>query len=543
MELSYILKLLGGLALFMYGMHMMSNGLEQTAGDKLKSILEKLTKNRFLAILVGTGITAVIQSSSATTVMVIGFVNSGLMKLHKAVWIIMGANIGTTITGQLIALDIKMIAPIFAIIGTFMVTFLKNKKANHLGDVIAGLGILFIGMDFMGSAMSPLKDNPAFVQLMTTFSNPIYGILAGAIFTAIIQSSSASIGILQTLASQKLIPLQSSAFVLFGQNMGTCVTAFLASLGGNRNAKRTALIHLLFNFIGTFAFLIICLATPFISFVENLTPNSPVAQVANIHTIFNIATTLLILPFGEKLADITLRLLPILPEEKTFSTTMVNDISLGASNIAVAELNTYLRQMFQTTRKSFESISATYLLGAKCDVDYIRKNEDYINSLNLQISEFMTKLSYLDLQESDQQRCNLIFKLAFDVERIGDHIINLQEYGVMLNHKEILFESSIQKEMEQMKENIEQTYQILQTETLYQKKTKLEEIEQLEQDMDDMCRLFRKNQIKRLKNEESDPKTTVIYSDLLTNMERIGDHMMNLAQALYNVDVDLQYSK
>ncbi len=543
MELSYILKLLGGLALFMYGMHMMSNGLEQTAGDKLKSILEKLTKNRFLAILVGTGITAVIQSSSATTVMVIGFVNSGLMKLHKAVWIIMGANIGTTITGQLIALDIKMIAPIFAIIGTFMVTFLKNKKANHLGDVIAGLGILFIGMDFMGSAMSPLKDNPAFVQLMTTFSNPIYGILAGAIFTAIIQSSSASIGILQTLASQKLIPLQSSAFVLFGQNMGTCVTAFLASLGGNRNAKRTALIHLLFNFIGTFAFLIICLATPFISFVENLTPNSPIAQVANIHTIFNIATTLLILPFGEKLADITLRLLPILPEEKTFSTTMVNDISLGASNIAVAELNTYLRQMFQTTRKSFESISATYLLGAKCDVDYIRKNEDYINSLNLQISEFMTKLSYLDLQESDQQRCNLIFKLAFDVERIGDHIINLQEYGVMLNHKEILFEASIQKEMEQMKENIEQTYQILQTETLYQKKTKLEEIEQLEQDMDDMCRLFRKNQIKRLKNEESDPKTTVIYSDLLTNMERIGDHMMNLAQALYNVDVDLQYSK
>ncbi|MDE6475405.1 MAG: Na/Pi cotransporter family protein [Erysipelotrichaceae bacterium] len=543
MELSYILKLLGGLALFMYGMHMMSNGLEQTAGDKLKSILEKLTKNRFLAILVGTGITAVIQSSSATTVMVIGFVNSGLMKLHKAVWIIMGANIGTTITGQLIALDIKMIAPIFAIIGTFMVTFLKNKKANHLGDVIAGLGILFIGMDFMGSAMSPLKDNPAFVQLMTTFSNPIYGILAGAIFTAIIQSSSASIGILQTLASQKLIPLQSSAFVLFGQNMGTCVTAFLAAFGANRNPMRTSLIHLLFNFIGTFAFLIICLATPFISFVENLTPNSPIAQVANIHTIFNIATTLLILPFGEKLADITLRLLPILPEEKTFSTTMVNDISLGASNIAVAELNTYLRQMFQTTRKSFESISATYLLGAKCDVDYIRKNEDYINSLNLQISEFMTKLSYLDLQESDQQRCNLIFKLAFDVERIGDHIINLQEYGVMLNHKEILFEASIQKEMEQMKENIEQTYQILQTETLYQKKTKLEEIEQLEQDMDDMCRLFRKNQIKRLKNEESDPKTTVIYSDLLTNMERIGDHMMNLAQALYNVDVDLQYSK
>ncbi len=543
MELSSLLTLLGGLALFMYGTHMMSNGLEQTAGDKLKSILERLTKNRFLAVLVGAGITAVIQSSSATTVMTIGFVNSGLMKLHKAVWIIMGANIGTTITGQLIALDIKMIAPIFAIIGTVMVTFMKNKKINHIGDVIAGLGVLFIGMDLMGTAMAPLKDNQAFIHLMTTFSNPIYGILAGAIITAIIQSSSASIAILQTLASQKLISLQSSAFVLFGQNIGTCVTAFLASLGGNRNAKRTALIHLLFNFFGTVAFLFICLGTPFISFVEHLTPDSPIAQVANIHTIFNITTTLLILPFGEKLADITLRLLPILPEEKTFSSTMVDDIPLGASSIAVAELTTYLRQMFKTTQKSFDSISATYLLGAKCDTPYIKKNEDYINALNLQISEFMTKLSHLDLQESEQQRCNLIFKLALDVERIGDHIMNLQEYGVMLNHKEITFEDSIQAEMEQIKKTIDKAYQILQTQHLYQNKTSLEQVEQLEQSMDDMCRLFRENQIKRLKNEQSDSKTTVIYSDLLTNVERICDHMMNLAQALYTVDVDLQQKK
>ena len=245
MEITDILSLLGGLALFLYGMQMMSNGLEAAAGNKMKKILEKLTANRFLGIAVGAGITAVIQSSSATTVMVVGFVNSGMMRLEQAVWIIMGANIGTTITGQLIALDVGAIAPMFAFLGVAMVVFLKNPKLHHYGMIIAGLGILFIGMEMMSSAMMPLRDSEAFVSLMTKFSNPILGILAGAAFTALIQSSSASVGILQALAVSGAISLSSAVFVLFGQNIGTCITAVLASIGTSRNAKRATIIHLL----------------------------------------------------------------------------------------------------------------------------------------------------------------------------------------------------------------------------------------------------------------------------------------------------------
>ena len=266
LDISILLGLLGGLALFLYGMQMMSAGLEAAAGNRMKGILERLTSNRFLGILVGAGITAVIQSSSATTVMVVGFVNSGMMTLKQAVWIIMGANIGTTITGQLIALDVGAVAPLFAFVGVAMVVFLKKPQIHHYGNILAGLGVLFIGMEMMGSAMEPLREWPAFVNLVSTFSNPVVGILAGAAFTALIQSSSASVGILQALALSGVIGLDSAVYVLFGQNIGTCITAVLASIGTSRNAKRTTIIHLMFNVFGTVLFTVICMATPLTGF-------------------------------------------------------------------------------------------------------------------------------------------------------------------------------------------------------------------------------------------------------------------------------------
>ena len=251
MNLSDILSLLGGLALFLYGMQMMSTGLENAAGNRMKQILEKLTSNRFLGVAVGAGITAVIQSSSATTVMAVGFVNSGMMTLRQAVWIIMGANIGTTITGQLIALDAGAFAPLLAFIGVVLIVFVKRVLFHHYGHIIAGLGILFIGMEMMSSAMMPLRDSSTFVELVSNFSNPFIGILAGAGFTALIQSSSASVGILQALAVSGVIGLPTAVYVLFGQNIGTCITAVLASIGTSKNAKRTTAIHLLFNLFGT----------------------------------------------------------------------------------------------------------------------------------------------------------------------------------------------------------------------------------------------------------------------------------------------------
>ena len=297
MGVELLLGLLGGLALFLYGMQMMSNNLEAAAGNKMKQILEKLTTNRFMGILVGAGITALIQSSSATTVMTVGFVNSGLMSLNQAVWIIMGANIGTTITGQLIALDVGALAPLIAFIGVVLVVFVKNKKLQHIGGIVAGVGVIFIGMGMMSDAMLPLRDEPEFIQLMTSFKNPLLGVMAGALFTAVIQSSAASIGILQALAVSGVIGLHSAVFVLFGQNIGTCITAVLASVGTNRNAKRTTAIHLMFNVVGTVIFVVLCMVTPFVDWMIATNPANPAAQIANVHTIFNIAPTVFHHPF------------------------------------------------------------------------------------------------------------------------------------------------------------------------------------------------------------------------------------------------------
>ncbi len=301
MKISDVLSLLGGLALFLHGMQMMSSGLEAAAGDRMKSILEKLTSNRLLGVLVGAVITAVIQSSSATTVMVVGFVNSGMMTLRQAVWIIMGANIGTTITGQLIALDVGVLAPLIAFVGIALMVFLKNPKVHHIGSILGGLGILFIGMDMMSAAMEPLRDSEAFVNLVSTFSNPLVGILTGTIFTAIIQSSSASVGILQALAMSGVVTLPTAVYVLFGQNIGTCITAVLAAIGTSRNAKRTTIIHLSFNIIGTIIFTVVCMLTQLTGFVASLTPDNAAAQIANMHTLFNVVTTLLLLPVGGQL--------------------------------------------------------------------------------------------------------------------------------------------------------------------------------------------------------------------------------------------------
>ena len=310
MGITDVLSLFGGLALFLYGMQMMSNGLEAAAGNKMKSILEKLTSNRIKGVLVGAVITAVIQSSSATTVMVVGFVNSGLMTLQQAVWIIMGANIGTTITGQLIALDIGAIAPLFAIIGVGAIMFSKSEKVHHISSIIAGLGILFIGMDMMGAAMEPLQESEAFINLMTQFSNPLLGILVGAVFTAVIQSSSASVGILQALASTGMIPLSSAVYVLFGQNIGTCITAVLASIGTKVNARRTTVIHLMVQYYRYNHFYdhmygnTVCVADR----VDH-TGRSGGAD-RNAHTVFNIVTTLILLPFGTYMAPAAEKILP-----------------------------------------------------------------------------------------------------------------------------------------------------------------------------------------------------------------------------------------
>ena len=296
--------------MFLFGMKLMGDGLELVAGSRLKGLLEKITSNPLLGILVGVVVTGAIQSSSATTVMVVGFLNAGLLKLEQSVYIIMGANIGTTVTSFLIGLKINAIAPVLIFIGVIFVVFIKKKFLQHLGMVIVGFGILFTGMEGMSSAMVPLREMPAFRELMVKFSNPVLGILAGAVLTAVIQSSSASVGILQALALSGVIGLDSAVYVLFGQNIGTCITAVLASIGTSRSAKRATIIHLMFNIIGTVLFTILCILFPLADLVASFTPDAPAAQIANMHTIFNIGTTLLLLPAGNLLAGMAEHLLP-----------------------------------------------------------------------------------------------------------------------------------------------------------------------------------------------------------------------------------------
>ena len=397
MTTTNILSLLGGLALFLYGMQMMGNGLEAAAGDRLKQILEKLTSNRFLGVIVGALVTAVIQSSSATTVMVVGFVNAQMMTLQQAVWIIMGANVGTTITGQLIALDVSAIAPLVAFMGVALIMFTKSAKATDIGQIIAGLGILFIGMNMMSTAMMPLRESKEFVELVTHFSNPLVGILVGAGFTALIQSSSASVGILQALAASGVIGLDGAVYVLFGQNIGTCITAVLASIGTSREAKQATAIHLSFNIIGTTIFTIVCMFTPLVSWVIHLTPYNATAQIANMHTIFNVCTTILLLPFGTYLATFAQHILPVENKETEDDRLMYlqplpkSKKMIGGAAISVKQINDETMHMLELAYENVNQAFGQLLQFSDKTDEQIYKREDTVNYLDKVISEYIVR--------------------------------------------------------------------------------------------------------------------------------------------------------
>ena len=538
MGVELILGLLGGLALFLYGMQMMSTNLEAVAGNRMKQILERLTANRFLGVLVGAGITAIIQSSSATTVMVVGFVNSGLMTLNQAIWIIMGANIGTTITGQLIALDIGALAPLIAFVGVVPIVFFKNKKAQHIGGIIAGIGVLFIGMGMMSDSMMPLRDSEGFVRFMTQFSNPILGILAGAAFTAVIQSSSASVGILQALAKSGVVTLDSAVYVLFGQNIGTCITAVLASIGTTRNAKRTTIIHLSFNIIGTIVFVGACQLLPFVEWMTKLAPGDPVAQIANVHTIFNITTTVLLLPFGTQLARLATWILPdgkapAKDADKWFEDLMASKHHLGVSTIAISQIQEEIREMVKTAGENVRASFKTLEEGMEEDggISAISEREEEIDLTNVRLSQKISKILVLDQTPKDVDTLNQMYTVLGNVERIGDHAMNLAEYAVSIQEKNLSFSAAASQEIRTMEEVCGEAVELLEKAAEGSSVFSLAEAAALEQKMDDITEEFRKNQIARMRKGGCSVETSILYSEMLTDFERIGDHMLNIAQA------------
>lgn len=546
MKFTDVMGLLGGLALFLYGMQMMSSGLEAAAGNKMKQILEKLTANRFLGVLVGAVITAIIQSSSATTVMVVGFVNSGMMTLRQAVWIIMGANIGTTITGQLIALDVGAIAPIIAFLGVAVVVFSKNIKLHHIGNIFAGLGILFIGMDMMGAAMKPLQNSETFIDMLTKFENPVLGILAGTIFTAIIQSSSASVGILQALSASGIIQLSSAAYVLFGMNIGTCITAFLASIGTNRNARRTTVIHVSFNIIGTCIFTTLCILTPLVAFMEGLAPNNGPAQIANLHTTFNIVTTCLLIPFGNLLAKLSEKILPDVEEEDGVirlqylpSLKSIEEDRLGLSAISMDATKNEIHRMMEMAKKNI-SLSFDAFVNRNTDlIEEVDQTEEYIDFLNKEISKYISKVITHERNERGSKILNAYFKITSNVERIGDHAINICGYSKMLKERNIQFSETAQKEIQEMKEICDSLMDHL----LNPEADAVESyglIASMEQKIDDMTKQFRENMLQRISKGTCTDEGSILYSEMLTDFERIGDHALNISKEMTEIQIAQQ---
>lgn len=449
----------------------------------------------------------------------------------------MGANIGTTITGQLIALDVGAIAPLFAFLGVAMVVFLKNPKVHHYGMIIAGLGILFIGMDMMSSAMMPLRDSEAFVNLMTKFSNPVLGILAGAVFTALIQSSSASVGILQALATSGAINFSSAVFVLFGQNIGTCITAVLASIGTSRNAKRTTIIHLMFNVIGTIVFTTVCILFPLADAIENLTPGNPAAQIANMHTLFNIVTTLLLAPFGIYMAKVARK---ILPEKKgevdeamhlEYINYMENDRQIGNSSMAINGIRKELGRMSQMVQ---ENVDLSFRAIKEGDPEYLEEvsqREEYIDYLNKEISKYISGVIVKETNEADSRLISAYFKTSSNLERIGDHAMNLCEYTQMLKQKGIELSKTAKGELDAMHEMSMQAMKLLDC-IGHPTQEKYDSIVEMEQEFDDMTERYRAHQMERLRTGKCSDEGCVIYSEMLTDFERIGDHLLNIGEEM-----------
>ena len=528
-----IATLLSGLGLLLYGIKILGEGLELAAGAKLKVLLEKMTSNRFAAVLVGFVITTLIQSSSTTTVMVVGFVNTGIMNLTQAIGVIMGANIGTTTTSILVSLDIGKYAPIAIGIGVFLSMLTKKTTKKHIGLAITGFGMLFLGMTLMKDAMEPLASSPVFSEWLMNANNPFVAILIGTVITAVIQSSAASIGILQALASQGLIPLHFAAYVIYGQNIGTCITALISSIGTKKNSKRTAVMHVLFNVFGTVIFIVLTKLLPFTDWIESLTDNT-MMQLSLVHIIFNVVSTLIMFPFADKVL-VKLACL-IVPDKKDsseddFKLQFVDNLMINTPPFAVAQVSKEVHRMAGLARQNF-SIAAEDLLNKSCDhFDEVQHTEEVINFLNHNITPILVKINSLDLSYSDAKYIGRVFHVINDIERIGDHAQNLEEAAKSRVDEGIEISAEGEKELREMYEttlklidgSIEAfTSQILDNE-------KAEQLGEYEASVDDMQTEFEQSHIERLNAHKCNTRAGMLFINTITDFERVADHATNIA--------------
>ncbi len=546
MDFFNILTLLGGLALFLYGMNLMGNGLESSSGGKLEKLLEKLTSNPLKAVLLGTGVTAIIQSSSATTVMVVGFVNSGIMKLTQAVGIIMGANIGTTVTSWILSLTgiesnnfyIKLLkpstfSPLLALTGAILLLFFKSEKKKNIGSIFVGFAILMFGMDTMSTAVKPLADVPEFTNILTMFELPLLGLLAGAILTAIIQSSSASVGILQALCLTGTISFSVAIPIIMGQNIGTCITAMISSIGANKNAKRAALIHLYFNLIGTTVFMILFYTVNFFVKFSFLNDMVNPAGIAVVHSIFNVTATLLLLPFSKglvKLASMSIR-------EKKHETidTENNEFQLldirflDKTSFATEQCKNVTVNMAELTRNSlFKAMSLLENYDPVIEKE-IREMEDKVDKYEDELGSYLVKLSSKNLSEKDSRTISILLHCIGDFERISDHATNIMEAAKEMYSKKLRFSDEALHEIsvftQAVKEIVDTSINVFETDNIELASS----VEPLEEVIDELNEKLKKRHIQRLRMGSCTIEMGFVLSDIINNFERISDHCSNIA--------------
>lgn len=535
MSVANILSMAGGLGLFLFGIRTMGDGLENAAGAKLKRMLEVLTGNRFLAVLVGFVVTAIIQSSTATTVMVVGFVNAGMMSLAQAVGVIMGANIGTTVTSLLIALNFSSVAAAAVLVGVILMLASKKTVVKNLGAIFTGFGLLFLGIDMMSDSMAPLRESAGFMNFIVTVSEsplrPLFGIILGIVMTAVLQSSSASVGVLQTLAMQGLVPLKFSVFVLFGQNIGTCLTALFSTVGAKKNSKRAAVIHLLFNLIGTGIFILIALLAPYVEWIEKLSPD-PMAQIAISHIVFNIVSTVVMFPFANILVKLSCLLVPGKDDsESEMHCKFIDDRLLNTPPFAVMQVSKEVARMAKLARDNFETSAHALINRSDKDLDKVMENEEIINCLNHHITSYLVKLNALDITDSDSDYIARVFHAINDIERVGDHAINLAEAAQHNIGEGLKFSDPAREELNQLCGSVvtllERSMAAFDNQSLSDNEAK--ELSDLEEHIDDLTLECQDSHIFRLNRKECNTEAGMLYLNTITDFERVGDHAINIA--------------
>lgn len=530
-SIKIIIQLMGGLGLFIYGMKLMGDGLENAAGEELKSILEKVTSNRLIGVGIGAIVTAVIQSSSATTVMVVGFVNAGLMTLAQAAGVIMGANIGTTITAQLVAFKLDQIAPLFVFIGAAVVMFAKAKKRREIGNIILGFGILFTGMGAMSGAMKPMASSPVFGEVLVAIGdNWFIGIIAGVAITALLQSSSATTGILIALATTGTIDINLALPIVFGCNIGTCITAIIASVGTNKTAHKAALLHLIFNIVGTVIFL------PFLSiiagFVQYTSPGDVSRQIANAHTVFNVANTALLLPFTKYIIMFINKVIPGEDEVEKVGTKYIDDRVLETPVIAAGQVIKETIRMANKAKENVELAMKAFVNNDESLIQKVYENEKIINILEESITAYLVKLAKCELSDKEKGIVASTFHIVIDIERIGDHANNIADLAIDKINKKLIYSKEAMDELYQLYDSAIQFLEISIDSYVTRDINKARSILEIENKIDTSQKKYREKYIQRLYDGKCNAFAGAIFLDLVSAFERIGDHSINIAESV-----------